>query len=194
MQGSMSSSQQGMGQPSQGPSQGGMPPSSMGGPQGAPQQMGTTGQLGRIEGRGLQSPSINEIIQTDVVTVEPDTEITEVVEKMANEEVGSVIVLDDEHPIGVITDRSIALSLAESTDVSDRTAEDFASGEVVTGNTDMTVFDVLDQLEDNDIRRLPIVDEEGSLEGIVTLDDIFVLVNAEMDNATSVIESQSPRF
>jgi CBS domain-containing protein len=145
-------------------------------------------------GPRLASASIDEILQSDVVTVAPDAAITEVVEKMASEEVGSVIVVDDEAPVGVVTDRAIALSLHRSPEISGRTVEEFVSGDVITGSTEMTVFEVLDQLEDHAIRRPPIVDEEGSLEGIVTLDDVFVLLNAEMDQATSIVESQSPRF
>lgn len=150
--------------------------------------------MGGMQGPGLESASIDEILQSDVVTVEPDASITEIAETMENEDVGSVIVVEDEEPTGIITDRSVALALRESADLSEWTASDFVSEDLVTAETGMTVFEVLDRMEDEAIRRLPIVGDDGSLEGIVTLDDVFVLLNAEMDEATDIVESQSPRF
>jgi CBS domain-containing protein len=112
---------------------------------------------------------------------------------MAEEDVGSIVVLEDDAPVGVITDRAIALALAGTPDIADRKVDEFISGEIVTGNVDMTVLDAIDRLENNGIRRLPIVDDDGTLEGIVTLDDILVLLGDQLVKATSIIRMQSPR-
>lgn len=133
-------------------------------------------------------------MQTDVATVERSTPVATVVAQMAEEDVGSVVVVEDDAPVGIITDRSIALGLETDPDIADRTAEDIHTGDTVTGDTDLSVFDALRRLEEEQIRRLPIVDDDGALAGIVTLDDILVLLGTELGNAVSIIEAQSPRL
>lgn len=149
---------------------------------------------GRRSGRQLQSVTVDDIVQTDVVTAEPDTPIATIVAMMAEEDVGSVIVVEDDQPRGVLTDRTICLALEDDPDVTERTADDLGVDDVVTGSTDETVFEVLDRMSDETVRRLPIVDDEGSLAGIVTLDDILVLFGAELQNAVEIVRDQSPRL
>lgn len=169
-------------------SQQGTSPSGM-----AQQQMGSRGMGQPGMGPRLQSVDIEDVVQTDVVTAEPDTPAPELAEKMAEEDVGAVIVVDRDEPVGVVTDRTVALALRKG-DVSERTARDLLSEDLVTGTTTMTVFDALDELSEANVRRLPIVDEDGSLEGIVTLDDILVLLGTELEKAAAIIRNQSPRL
>jgi len=147
----------------------------------------------RPSGSQLQPVSIDDIVQTDVITAKPDTPIPTVVAQMAEKDVGSVVIVEDDSPIGIVTDRSVAMALETMPDLADHTAEELVSGDVVTGDLDMTAFDVLVLLEDEEIRRLPIVDD-GTLEGIVTLDDLLYLLGSELERAVSVIEAQSPRL
>jgi CBS domain-containing protein len=134
---------------------------------------------------------IEEILETDVVTAQRDTPVATIVADMAERNVGSVVVVEGDDPVGIITDRMVALALEEMPDVAERTAEELISGDLITGTPDMSVFDVLRQLNDAEIRRLPIVDEEGTLRGIVTLDDILVLLGSEISNASAIIGAQS---
>ena len=108
----------------------------------------------------------------------------------------SVTVLPIVVSVAVLTDRKIALNLPQMEDPSSATVEDLASGgDLVVGSLDMTPFEALERLSDSTIRRLPIVDEEqGTLAGIVTLDDLIVLLTSELENAGEVIQAQSPRL
>jgi CBS domain-containing protein len=142
----------------------------------------------------LQSVAIEDIIQTDVVTAEPDTPAPTVASMMENEAVGSVIVADGEEPVGIITDRMIALLFQKQDDAFEQTAEDVMTEDLVFGTTMMTVFEVLEEMGKENIRRFPIVDEDGSLEGIVTLDDLLVFLGKKIQSATEIIQSQSPRL
>lgn len=155
--------------------------------------MGTRGMQPGLTPQ-LQSVTIEDILQTDVVTAEPDAPIPTVASMMEQEDVGAVIVADDEEPVGVITDRMIALLFQDQEDAFEQTAEDVMTGDLVSGTTMMTVFEVLEEMGEEDIRRFPIVDEDGTLEGIVTLDDLLVLLGKELENATEIIQSQSPRL
>lgn len=142
----------------------------------------------------LQPNVIESIIQTDVVTSERDTDIQTVVAAMAEHDVGSVVVVDNDEPVGVITDRTVALALETTPDVSELTAEDLLSESLVTATTDMTLSEALQRLNDETIRRLPIVDDDGAIVGIVTLDDILVALEAELSTVAEIIEAQSPRL
>ena len=137
---------------------------------------------------------VEEIVETDVVTAERDTPIATVVAKMAEEDVGSVVVVEDDQPAGIITDRKVALALENTPDIANKQAGDLIGGDLVTATTSMSVFDALQQLSDEGIRRLPIVNDNGSLQGIVTLDDILVLLSSELNKAGETIKGQSPRL
>lgn len=174
----------GVGQPDPSPQQ----PAPMAGPGGPPRQQA------RGAGPQLQPVTVEDIVETDVATAERDTPIATVVATLAEEDVGCVVVVEDDEPVGIVTDRAIALSLEDAPDVSDRTAGDIVGDDLVTATTDTSVFDALRRMSESTVRRLPIVDEEGALEGIVTLDDILVLLGAELRNAVDIIEAQSPRL
>ena len=143
-------------------------------------------------GAQLQSVSLEEVAREEVVTVEPDETITNVAVELADKDVGSVVVTRDGEPMGVLTDRKIALTLGEMPDVADRTAGDLVSEGVITAKPDMTIYEAVQTLRDEGVRRLPIVDDDGELDGIVTLDDVIVLVAGELGAAAEVIEKQAP--
>lgn len=142
----------------------------------------------------LKPISVEELVQTDVVTVESDAVVDDAVAAMAENDVGSVVVVDDDGPVGIVTDRSITLALLEYPELVQESISTLVDEELVTTTTDASVFDAIDEMKERGIRRLPVVDQQGKLEGIVTLDDIFVALVHELDVATDVIEEQSPRF
>ena len=142
----------------------------------------------------LKPIRVNEIITEDVVTAERDTPVRTVVAKMAEDGVGSVVVVEDDRPIGIITDRKVALALEELPDIAQRTAEELLHGDVFTADPSMSIFDALQVMSDEGIRRLPIVDDNGALRGIVTLDDALVLLGGVVSEVAETVESQSPRL
>ncbi|MGQ4557180.1 CBS domain-containing protein [Halobellus sp. GM3] len=192
-------------QPSQTPAQQAHQPPQMAGQQMQPtRSMGVPGTF--VSGTGaqiqsgmqqpqLRSATVEQLLQTDVVTVEEDTPVATAVAKMNAEDVGSVVVVDaDRRPRGILTDRRVALSLESMPDIGERTVAELTGDELITASIDMTVFDAIQRLSDGEIRRLPIVDESGTLEGIVTLDDITVFLAGELNTVADVIKAQSPRF
>lgn len=138
--------------------------------------------------------TIEDLVQTDVATAERDTPISTVVAMFAEEDVGSVVVVADDEPVGIVTDRTVALALEGDPDVTERTAGDLSTEDLVTASTDSTIFDAIQRMADADVRRLPIVDDDGALEGIVTLDDVLALLGTELTHAVEIIRSQSPRL
>jgi len=143
----------------------------------------------------FQPTKVEDLIVTDVVTAQRDTPIRTVVSSMAENNVGSVVILDDDGktPIDLVTDRKISLSLEGRPNIAEKNVDELLTGDLITGKTEMTVFEALEKLSEAKIRRLPIVDEDGSLQGIVTLDDLLVFLGNQLSDALEVISAQSRR-
>jgi CBS domain-containing protein len=154
------------------------------------------GQIGgRMRGGPQLSPvTVEEIIQGNPVTAEPETPVPTLVAKMNEEDVGSVVVVEDDEPIGIVTDRKIAMAIGDHEDLAEVTAGNLVEGDLLTITTAESVFDVLTMLREEGIRRLPVVDEEGNLEGVVALDDIIVLLATEIGNVGETIQAQIERL
>ena len=106
-----------------------------------------------------------------VVTAPPQRTVREIAELMRERNVGSVVLIDDERPVGFVTDRDLAVSvLADGRDAGDHAA-DHASSPVITAKPEMQVEEAAELMVRHAVRRLVVVDGER-LTGIVTLDDI----------------------
>jgi len=131
----------------------------------------------------------------DVVTATGDAPLHEVAATMATEEVGSVVVVDDdESPVGIVTDRTIALSIDDAGTLAERSVSDVMAGDVVTVTAGTSVFEVTQRLADAGVRRLPVITGDGALEGIVSIDDVVVLLAQELENVSDVLSTQSHRL
>ena len=137
--------------------------------------------------------TLTEIATTDVVRAERDTDVREILGMMDDNNVGSVVIADGDEPVGIVTDRMIAMALREADSLDDLTAADVMTGEdeLVTIENEDTHFEALSKMSEEGIRRLPIVDEDGALTGIITLDDLLIVSAAELSNASDVIEQQA---
>lgn len=157
------------------------------------QSMGMAGGTGtrRIP---VEPVGAGDLAETDVATAHRDDPLTTIVERMADEDVGTVVIVEDDRPIGIVTDRKIALVLAEQPDVSELTARDVMTEDLVTVTEGTSVFEVVRTLGDHGIRRTPVVDDDGRLAGIVSIDDMLVLLATEMDHLGEVVERQIERF
>lgn len=130
--------------------------------------------------------------QNELVTVRPDTPLQDAAELLRRENVGSAIVERDGEPVGILTDRDLALDvIADGMDFSDMTARDVMSRDPVTVDTEKGIFDACRLMRERSVRRLPVVDDD-ELVGIVTLDDLVVLIDDEMSDLSEVIRAESP--
>lgn len=164
---------------------------------GAGQRGGVRGEIAGAAGSGrrfLEPTSVDDVVRTEVYTAERDTTISEIVQDMRELQVGSAVVTEDDTPIGIVTDRAIALALGDHEDLEEQTAGDLIEGEVVSAMEGTDVFEVLDTMSEEGIRRIPVVDEEGTLQGIVTLDDMLLLIESKLETLTETIRSQLPEI
>ena len=106
-----------------------------------------------------------------VVTAPPDRTVREIAEMMRERNVGSVVLIEEQRPVGFLTDRDLTVSvLADGRDLGDHAA-DHASSPVITANAEMYVEEAAELMVRHGVRRLVIVDGDR-LTGILTLDDI----------------------
>lgn len=116
---------------------------------------------------------VTDIMTSEVDTCTPQSSLQEVAAKMKEIDVGSMPVVDNDKLVGIITDRDIVVrGLAENISL-DAAVSEILSGNMVTGSKDMSVEDAAELMADNQIRRLPIV-ENDQVVGMVSLGDIAV--------------------
>jgi len=114
---------------------------------------------------------IREVMTESVVTAAPERTVREIAELMRERNVGSVVLVEADKPVGFVTDRDLALSvIADGRDLSDHIA-DHASSPVITADPAMGVEECADLMVRHGVRRLVVVDGDR-LTGIVTLDDL----------------------
>jgi CBS domain-containing protein len=106
-----------------------------------------------------------------VVTAPPERTVREIAEMMRERNVGSVVLIEEQRPVGFLTDRDLTVSvLADGRDLGDHAA-DHASSPVITANAEMGVEEAAELMVRHGVRRLVIVDGDRLI-GILTLDDI----------------------
>jgi CBS domain-containing protein len=116
---------------------------------------------------------IRDVMTQGVVTADADDSLRSVGELMRDRNVGSVVICEHGRPIGVVTDRDLALAVVADGIDADGDAGGHASRPLVTGEVDMDIEEAVALMIQHHIRRLPVTDGE-ELAGIVTIDDLAV--------------------
>ena len=111
----------------------------------------------------------------DVAAVGPQASLTRAGSLMRKYNVGSIPVIDrNDRPIGMITDRDIAVALTQRNALpSEVLVEEAMTEGVAVCDLEDDVREVLRILGREQVRRLPVVDDRGQLEGIISIDDII---------------------
>jgi CBS domain-containing protein len=116
---------------------------------------------------------ISEVMTQGVVTAETDDSMRRVGELMRDRNVGSVVICEAGRPVGVITDRDLALAVVADTVGAEARVGEHASRPLVTGEVEMDIEEAVALMVQHRIRRLPVTKGEA-LVGIVTIDDLAV--------------------
>jgi CBS domain-containing protein len=116
---------------------------------------------------------VSKVMTDHVSWVGPDESIPDIARRMRSEDIGSVPVAENDRLIGMVTDRDIVLrGVAEGGDVGSKTAREVMSPNILYCYDDQTVTDVLKNMGDQQVRRLPVVNREKRLVGVVSLGDL----------------------
>ncbi|MFC7138145.1 CBS domain-containing protein [Halobaculum litoreum] len=139
--------------------------------------------------------TVSDLMRTDVVTAGPDTTASDLGRDMRDEGVGSVVIVEDGRPTGIVTDRDLATGVvAESADPERRTARDLMTPDPVTVPATAGVFELCDEFGSSRVRRMPVVADDGTLAGIVTLDDLHVMLVDEQHDLARAVQASIPPY
>lgn len=137
---------------------------------------------------------IDNLARSDVATASTDDSVHELAAMMHDEDVGSIVITDD-GPVGIVTDRDLTMQvLAEQANADELVAEDVMSDGLQTIEHDAGFYHATELMSEHSIRRLPVTDADGSLEGIITADDLNELLAEEQQALAEVIRAQRPPY
>lgn len=115
---------------------------------------------------------IRDVMTPDVRTIAPSSTIREAAQTMAETDVGLLPVADNDRLVGILTDRDIAVRAVAAGLAPDTPVSEAMSPEIKYCFEDDDLDDVCANLADQQLRRLPVVDRDKNLVGIVSLADL----------------------
>ncbi len=133
---------------------------------------------------------LNDIFTRTVVTASPTDTLASVARAMLEHNVGTVIVTTDGRPAGIVTDRDLALALGARGANAQAAVQEVMTRHVLAIPDDMGVYTATRFMRERGVRRLPIVDREDRLVGIVTLDDLLRFLGRELYNLSEGIKNE----
>jgi CBS domain-containing protein len=125
---------------------------------------------------------LNDLFTRDVVTAGPDEALAGVARRMQDHNVGTVVIVEDARPVGIITDRDLALALGARGLSPQAPAREVMTRHVLAVPEDTGVFTATRFIQESNVRRLPVVDREDRLVGLVSLDDLLRWLARELSN------------
>ncbi|CAN5559934.1 MAG: CBS domain-containing protein [Pyrinomonadaceae bacterium] len=133
----------------------------------------------------------HEIMTSSVKTATRDMTLQEVAALMREGDMGAIPVVEDGKLVGIVTDRDIVVrSIAEGKDASANIGEAMTS-EIFSVKPDDFVFEAIRLMGDKQIRRIPVVDDNGRLAGIIAIADIALEMEDEREIAETLEEISS---
>ncbi len=136
---------------------------------------------------------IGDYCQRDVRTIGAGEMLREAAKRMAEEGIGSLVVLQGRHPRGVLTDRDIALRvLRGDADPDTTTTLDAVGRDPIVMHDTSPLRAASAVMRRTALRRLPVVDAGGELVGLIAFDDLLRLVAKEVSGVAEVVAAQAP--
>ena len=142
--------------------------------------------------------SVGVVCNREVVIVDRGDSILDAVRLMRKHHVGDVIVVEEKEghkrPVGILTDRDIVVELlAAGVDLETLTISDAMSFDLLTLRESDDLMDSIDRMQKRGVRRAPVVDDNGALAGIITVDDIIGLVSEQLWGVAKLIGRERSR-
>jgi CBS domain-containing protein len=136
--------------------------------------------------------SISAICNHEVVTVKADATVFEAAQLMRSHHVGDVVVVKENQgkniPLGIVTDRDLVIEVvATELDCKVMTVSDIMVRHLSVVKENAGIFDTIKIMTSKGVRRLPVVDEHGTLTAIVTLDDLLILLSNEIGSLSKLV-------
>ncbi|MFO7568133.1 MAG: CBS domain-containing protein [Enhygromyxa sp.] len=125
--------------------------------------------------------NVGAVCIREVVVAEGTESVLELARLMRHYHVGDVVIVnrrgDKRYPTGIVTDRDIVVDALVTSleEIGEMMASDLINRPVVSVREDLAIDDALEIMRKNGVRRVPVVDDEGALVGILAVDDLIEL-------------------
>jgi len=141
---------------------------------------------------------IGEICNRNVVIANREASVIKIAQLMREHHVGSIVITEAQNdcnvPVGIITDRDLVIELlSKEVEIASVTAGDVMSSELITARDSSHIYDALKLMRGKGIRRVPVVNDENVLIGIVTVDDLLDVVISELDDIVNIVAIEQKR-
>ncbi|MBI4266605.1 MAG: CBS domain-containing protein [Acidobacteria bacterium] len=137
--------------------------------------------------------TVGEICHRNVVVAPKGEMIVDAARRMRTSHVGALVVIENRNgrhvPIGIVTDRDIVVSVVagDPEHINCLLVNDVMSDDLVAAREHESIEAALKKMEEHGVRRLPIVDADGALAGILTLDDILQYLTAQQSELVALV-------
>lgn len=143
-------------------------------------------------------PTAGELCNRTVVIARRTEPVREVAQRMLDYHVGSVVIVDEVDgkrvPVGIVTDRDIVLAIvASDRDARNTPIEEVMSSDLVKAWEDDDAADAIKRMRSCGIRRLPVVNDEEGLEGIIVFDDVLEYLSEQIDDLANLLAREQRR-
>ena len=133
----------------------------------------------------------SEIMTKSVRTATHEMSLRDVAAMMRDGDMGAVPVVDEGKLIGIVTDRDIVVRAVAESKTADTPIGEVMTTELFTVAPDDFVFEAIRLMGDKQVRRIPVVSEDGSLAGIIAMADIALEMEDQQEIAETLEEISS---
>jgi CBS domain-containing protein len=139
--------------------------------------------------------TLKTICNREVLIAQKRDSLVEAAKLMREFHAGSIVIIEKRnglgYPVGIVTDRDIVIELiAKEADINSVTLGDVMCREITVAKENDDVNETIKIMRQKGIRRLPVVDDNGALIGIVTLDDLIDLIAEQLKDLAELIGKQ----
>jgi CBS domain-containing protein len=130
---------------------------------------------------------VRDLIRRKVVVIEPDDSVKLAAQRMEDKLVGCLVVIDGDKPVGIVTDRDLALRVVAKELPPTTPVKEVMTADPITIREDASLFELTKTFRDSAVRRLVVVDKDGKLVGLISVDDLMELLTTEFANLIAAI-------
>lgn len=139
--------------------------------------------------------SLKQIVRKELTSCSPTTSIQEVARMMKQKDVGSVLVVENGRPAGIVTDRDLVLRcLAENLECETTAVSEVMTTGIESVSEEDGIYNVVERMKKSGVRRIPVVDRSGRAVALLSFDDVFELIAEEMDGLKEVIRPRHTKL
>ena len=133
--------------------------------------------------------TVRDLLKGDTVTVEASATVQDAAKLMDENDIGNVLVVENNEVQGIVTDRDIVVRVLAKGDGADASVREAATTDLETLEPDASIDEAIQKMEQGNVRRLPVV-EDGKPVGVISLGDLAQA--KDKDSALADISSASP--